>query len=232
MDERLERLERQVRWMRGGLLLAALAVPVSWAWPQEPEDREVVQVRDAEGTVRIELGWNDHGEPGVFLYDDQGRERAAFELARVEPTAPELSEPTAPELSELFPPREIERMPRLVFRDIEGHPRTELYLEDDNHHGDTSHLRFLRHGGGEPLVYLGAQSSWSTYGSLRLTDNQDLAELLQAFGTGGPYVVARTNRTTEGFVTIPESSVGLFPGEEPQVHMLGTQGSRRIKIDD
>ena len=78
MQERLERLERQVRWTRAGLVLVGLAALASWARP----DREVVRVRDAEGRVRIELGWNEVGQPGVFLYDEQGLGRGAFEITK------------------------------------------------------------------------------------------------------------------------------------------------------
>ena len=81
VEERLERLERQNKWMRrlGAVGVALVAVVFLMGQGKEPPDLVVraLTLKDAAGKTRAELGVRD-GAPILTLKDEAGRPRVAL----------------------------------------------------------------------------------------------------------------------------------------------------------
>jgi hypothetical protein len=86
---RLDRLERQNRWLKGGavLLLVLAGTGLLTAAQNASKDKDKVMqgerfsLRDASGHERAWLGMGKAGGPQLRFLDANGDERAAFEMA-------------------------------------------------------------------------------------------------------------------------------------------------------
>ena len=82
VEERLERLERKVRWMRRGAVCAALVAAVFLMGKEQEKELPDLEVRsltvkDEAGTVRAKLSATRH-MPSLNLLDENGN-RIALE---------------------------------------------------------------------------------------------------------------------------------------------------------
>jgi hypothetical protein len=85
---RVERLERQNRWLMRTLVIvaAAAAFLVAIAAAAKPDIPDVVtaksfQIVDNDGKIRGELGFTDDGAQGLVLRDPDGKERALIAVS-------------------------------------------------------------------------------------------------------------------------------------------------------
>jgi hypothetical protein len=82
LDQRLEKVERENRWMRRiGMVAAAVAAAVfliGQAKEKEPQDLEVrsLKVKDRDGKARVTLGTDADGVPHLRFADEHGKLRA------------------------------------------------------------------------------------------------------------------------------------------------------------
>ena len=72
-EQRLERLERKIRWMRriGAVGLAIVAAIAVWPRSRDPKVNSL-QVTDKNGTERMWLVTDVDGTPGLVLHDAKG----------------------------------------------------------------------------------------------------------------------------------------------------------------
>lgn len=213
--DRLALLERRVRRQQVLLVVLLGLLALGWARP----DRETLELRDELDRVRLRLGWNEAGEPGMFLLDEEGVERAAFELTRNEDQEPE------------------ERVARVMLRNSGGGPSVELAHVDEHHHGPYEHLKI--HGPDDGfLALLGTARSIDGYrgGELHLADNMGLGsvELVTMEHDVGAYLRLRKNERDAEHPAgeSPFAGAMLLGGPTPRLLLEEGEKDRTISMQD
>jgi hypothetical protein len=138
MEQRLKRLEREVRWFRLGTLLAVGVCVLTLAAGMTGEDDKAIGrfrqldvghivLRDTDGQMRAWLGMAEGG-PRLIFFDASGQQRMGVGMTR-------QAEPALGIFDAGENPRVVlgmvEGWPGLVFRDTQGRKRTALFLRED-----------------------------------------------------------------------------------------------------
>jgi len=129
LAQRLDRLERDVRWWKrvaglGGVLAiaAALLGQTPAGGPVKSVEAERFNVRDAAGNVRALLGTTSDGATSLLLYNATGVNQAGLGVMADGSTSVFLANPAGRTVTELTLYRD--GTPTLVFRDRNGKTRT------------------------------------------------------------------------------------------------------------
>jgi hypothetical protein len=133
LSARLEKVERQNRWMRAGGIAALVLVAAGAAMGQAAAPPKVIQaerfeVRDAGGKTRAVLGINPEGVAELALHDKIGEPRIGMDVAPEGPSRAWLGEAGKRGIMLFQTP---DGSPALGLSDKEGNPRIGLFLTPD-----------------------------------------------------------------------------------------------------
>jgi len=131
--ERVDRLERRVRWLTTVSLVTALGFPIMLAWQLYPRrhtrDSTQFVIRDRQGTRRVELGMRDDRGPMLRLNNADGRARAALFLGDDGSTSLRLLDRRGAKRAELRVADD--GTPGLLLLDREGRILVNLSVDED-----------------------------------------------------------------------------------------------------